>query len=148
MIESRTKEINGSVYTVNQMPARAALRMKARLVRLFGPSLAQLFISDDSNLTTGISFSKDDIVKALMNLSAELNEKEFDKLCVDLLKDYVLKDDIMLNEREIDIGFAGDLLTLFQVIWFVLEVNYGTFFGGGGIGNLLENNNPPKKSTT
>lgn len=136
MIETKEKEINGSRYTVTQMTARRALRMKAKLLRLFGAPLAQLFLPSGEEPIDGMAFSKDEAVKALQSLAMELDDKTFEFLIVELLKE-VRKDGVELTESVIDLEFAGDLLTLFKVVWFVLEANFGSFFGEGGIGDLF-----------
>ena len=49
MIQTKEKQIHGAVYSVTQLPARRALRLKAKLLRLFGPALAHLFLPGAGN---------------------------------------------------------------------------------------------------
>lgn len=137
MIETKEKEINGCKYTCTQMTARRALRMQAKLLKLFGASLAQIFLPGEQTPLSGLAFSKDEVIKALQSLASELSEHVFDNLVVELLKD-VRKDGIELTENVIDLEFAGDLYTLFEVVFFVLEVNFSSFFSRLGIGNILQ----------
>jgi hypothetical protein len=146
MIETKEKSINGATYAVTQMTARKALRMKARLMRLFGASLAQMFLPGSDKPMEGMAFSKDEAVKALQSLAMSLDDDVFEKLVVDLLSS-ARKDGIELNEHVIDLEFAGDLMTLLKVVWFVLEVNFASFFGESGIGNLFEQTKPLKTAS-
>ena len=141
MIEQRESIINGDKYSVTQMTARRALRMKAKLIRVFGASLAQIFLPGSKKSMDGMSFSKEEAVKALQTLSAELDEDTFEQIIMQLLIG-VRKEGVELNEAVIDLEFAGDLATLFKVVWFVLEVNFASFFEGIGIGNLFDNKEP------
>lgn len=145
MIETKEKTINGAKYQVTQMTARRALKMQAKLLKLFGASLAHIFLPSGDQPMDGASFSKDEAIKALKELAIEIDDNTFEKLVIELLSG-VRKDGIELNEGVIDLEFAGELNTLFQVIWFVLEVNFSFFFGEGGIGSLAREATPPKKA--
>ncbi len=128
MIETRDEEINGSVYTVTQMTARRALKMQARLIKLLGPSISQIFVS--ANDTS--SNADNAIPKAISLLSDQLDEKTFEQLVLDLMQG-VRKDGHELRPEIIDMEFAGNLNTLFLVLKFILEVNFSDFFRPGGI---------------
>lgn len=146
MIQTKEKIIDGASYSVTQMTARRALRMKAKLLRIFGASLAQIFLPSKEEPMKGMAFSKEEAVKAIQALAMSLDDDVFESLVVDLLSS-VRKNGIELNEHVIDIEFAGDLMTLFNVVWFVLEVNFSSFFGESGIGNLVEKPKPLKTAS-
>lgn len=149
MIETKERIIGGSKYQVTQMTARRALRMQAKLLKLFGASLAHILLpsaGEEENIK-GATFSKSEAINALKDLACEIDESTFEKLVVELLSG-VRKEGIELNEGVIDLEFAGELNTLFQVIWFVLEVNFSFFFGEGGIGSLAKESTPPKKKVS
>lgn len=134
MYQTLEKTINGSTYSLTQLPARRALKLKARLLKVFGPSLAQMvFASKDA-------FDQDNVVKAMSLLVDHIDDATFERLTVELLQG-VRKQGIELTDSVIDSEFAGDLGTLFLVLWFVLEANYGSFFALSGIGNPF---NPPE----
>jgi hypothetical protein len=133
-IETREKEINGSVYAVTQLPARRAIRLKARLVKLIGPIFAQIYLTIEKKSDQE---QKANIINAIENFSSHMNEQEFENLVVDILQG-VRKNGVELVPAIIDLEFAGDMVTLYQVIWFVLEVNYADFFSMLGIGNPYE----------
>lgn len=134
MIQTQEKIINGSTYTVTQLPARRALKMKARLIKLFGPSMAQFFLSSDKKSDEGF-------VKAIEKLSLTIDENSFEAVLIELLNG-VRKDGVELNAQLIDMEFAGDFESLYKVLWFVIEANYSSFFTLIGIGRqpVSENN--------
>lgn len=129
MIETREKIIDGSTYSVTQLPARRALRMKAKLIKIFGPVLAQLFVSATSKEAGNMDF-----VKAIELLGSHIDENSFEQICMELLVG-VRKDGMELQPATIDLEFAGDIAGLYKVLWFVIEVNYSNFFVFLGIGN-------------
>lgn len=125
MIETHDHEIDGAVYTITQLPARRALRLQAKLIKMFGAALGQLFLvnkQDDSNL-----------IKCLESLSLTINEKDFEDVCMELMEG-VRKNGIELNKHTIDLEFAGDMAGLYKVLLQVLKVNFENFFSMIGIG--------------
>lgn len=128
MIESKEKQINGSIYLVTQMTARRALRMQARLFKLLGPALAEMAIFAAKNKDNEDAC----IPKCLMLLADQLDDKSFDELMVELLNG-VRKDNVELTSGKIDLEFAGNLDTLYRVAQFVIEVNFSDFFSERGI---------------
>jgi len=147
MIETIEKTIDGKKYSITQMTARRALRMKAKLMKIFGSSLAEIFLPSSDEPISGLGFSKKEAVSAMTNLALQLDDSTFDSLIVELLSN-VRKEGVELTESVIDFEFAGDLFTLFKVIWAVLEVNFGSFFGESGIGTLWQEQEPvPQKKS-
>lgn len=169
MIETKEKEIGGAVYTVTQLPARRALKLKAKLLKLFGPALAQLLLlSQDTEEKKPDEMSTEELanqlamnpvdkyriadmrkggmVKGVQLLVGNLDEKNFDELCVEILQG-VRRDGAELRPETIDLHFAGKLSDLYAVIFFVIEVNYADFFGWGGIGNLSQGLKPQEQDT-
>lgn len=128
MIEVKEKMIDGETFTVTQLPARRAIRMKAKLMKIFGPALAHLFVSGDSK------GKNNDFVGAFETLASNIDENVFEQICVELLAG-VRKNGVELTPATIDLEFAGDMAGLYQVIWFVLEANYSNFFSMMGIGS-------------
>lgn len=146
MIQTKEKQIKGAVYSVTQLPARRALRLKAKLLRLFGPALAQLFLpGSNAESMSGLPFSKAEAVRAVESLMSQLDDKTFESLVLELCQG-VRKDGMELTDSVIDIEFAGDLGTLMQVLWFVIDCNFGSFFVESGIGNLFGNVTPMPQS--
>lgn len=134
MIETKEKEIAGSVYSVTQMTARRALRMQAKLLKIIGSPLAEMTVFANKN-----PGKEDECLSKCVGLLADnLDDKTFDEFIVELLNG-VRKDGSELTSSKIDLEFAGKLATLFQVVKFVIEVNFSDFFSEGGILSLVQN---------
>lgn len=133
MIETREIEIDGATYSVTQLPARRALRLQAKLMKLLGPAVSEIFIASAKNADTEDS----SIPKALKLLFDQLDEANFDILVMELLQG-CRKNNMELRAEIVDLEFAGKLNTLFMLLKFILEVNYGDFFQDGGIIKLLQ----------
>lgn len=128
MIETIEKKIGNSSYMITQFPARRALKLQAKLLKMIGPSAALIFAAAAKDLDT----ADDAIPQAVRLLAEQLDDKTFDTFVVELLQQ-VRKDGVELNEKTIDFEFAGRLNELFLVVQQVLEVNFGDFFQEGGI---------------
>ncbi len=128
MIKAEDKVINGSTYTVTQMTARKALAMQAKLMKLIGPSAGVMLSQSGKSITE----AEQCLPQAILMLVNQLDEKTFDSLVMELMQG-VRKDNFELTPQVLDMEFAGNLNTLFLVLQFVLEVNFGDFFLPGGI---------------
>lgn len=128
MIETFEKQINGSNYSVTQLPARRALKLQAKLLKLLGPAMSEIFLAAAKD----ISRADLAIPNAIRILANDIDDKTFDAFVMEMLQG-VRKDGIELNEKTVDLEFAGNLNELFLVLQYVLEVNYGDFFQDGGI---------------
>lgn len=128
MIETFEKQINNSTYMVTQLPARRALKLQAKLLKLLGPAASEIFIAAAKDIYSADSA----IPQAIRLLVNELDDKTFDTFVMEMLQG-VRKDGMELNEKTVDLEFAGKLNELFLVLQYVLEVNFGDFFQEGGI---------------
>src|SRR5271169_916440 len=158
MIETKERKIGDCVYSVTQLPARRALRLKTRLIKIFGPSLTQLLLTatepqeklfEEMNDKEKLHFHstssvdkiniqeirKSSVVKGIQLLSESIEEKVFEDLVMELFQG-VRKDGVEIQSGTFDMTFAGKLMEMYQVIMFILEVNYSDFFFLGSIGNL------------
>jgi hypothetical protein len=141
MIETKEKTIDGVTVMVTQFPGRLSLTNKARLIKLIGPSIARIFSSDGG-------FSFDMLTDAIDALITRLDPSEFTRFVLDLLKCTRL-DGREITDTEFDTAFAGNMPFMYKVLGFTLEVNYGSFFGEGGIGKILskvKKTNPPTET--
>lgn len=138
MIETKEKEIKGAIYSVTQMTARNALKMKTKIIKIFGPSIAGIFssakVSEDN---PNIEYDVNGLIHSIQALCSQIDENTFWTLCVELLSG-VRKNGKELTESQINMEFAGDLYSLFAVIVFVLEVNYHSFLAESGILKLAQ----------
>lgn len=145
MITTLEKFIDGSNYTVTQFPARRAIRLKAKLIKLFGPVLAQVFLTTDTK--TSDDQKKSDLIKAVELLACSIDENQFENLAIELLAS-TRKNGVELTGPNIDLEFAGDMAALYQVMWFVVEANFSNFFSMMGIGSLFSTPNQTKTDDT
>lgn len=134
MIETLEKEINGSKYSVTQLPARRALKLQAKLAKILGPCCSEIFIAAGKDVDSADSI----IPKAISLLLDKIDDKTFDEFVVEMLQG-VRKSGIELTASTVDLEFAGNLNELFLVLKFVLEANFSDFFSGGGILSSLLN---------
>lgn len=134
MIETLEKEICGSNYAVTQLPARRALRLQAKILKLIGPAFSYLFVNANKDIENADS----SLPKALTMLLSELDDKTFDIFVMEMLQG-VRKNGVELNEKTVDLEFAGNLNELFLVLQHVLEVNFGDFLQENGILKFLMN---------
>jgi len=132
MIETKDKTIDNRVVTVTQFPGRRALFFKTRLIKLIGPSVTQLFTGKGLDLNIDLVI----VAKALDKLAENLKEDEYVKFVLELLQ-FTRLDGQEINDSVFDNEFAGNLLLMYKILWFTLEVNYGSFFGQSGIGKIL-----------
>lgn len=148
MIDTKTKTIDGHEIMVVQFPGRRALQFKTRLIKLLGPAIAQMFTNKDAlESVKGMDLSI--LSAAIEKLSLQLDEVEFVKFVLDLLQCTRL-DGKEITESVFDNEFAGDLSLMYKILWFTLEVNYGSFFGESGIGKILSKvpQSPTKETKT
>jgi hypothetical protein len=139
MIETKEKTIDGRRVTVSQFPARKALTLKVKLIKLFGPSLAQLFGGPKK---MSLNSSIEEMAPAIEKLSATLEPEQFLDLVLEMLTM------TRVDGREVvpnfDMEFTGNLLFVYKIAWYVIEVNYGNFFGPNGIGRMGQGNTVPE----
>lgn len=139
MYEAREKEIDGLKVTVTQWPARKALAIKLKLVKAVGPSLGELASSSKGGATSGIlnaEIGTDKLGSAIEKLLSALDETTFMTLVTLLMSGVRVNGVEMSDENAFNVQFTGRLEAFYKIVWFVLEVNFGSFFGEGGIGRL------------
>lgn len=165
MIETREREIEGKVFMVTQLPARRALKLQGKLIKTFGTTVAQFMLlskdeeEDEKKINDGTTHAvsavdkatideikKNSVVKMMQLLASSIQVETFEQIASELMMG-VRMDGIELNDALIDREFAGNLSLMYQVIWFVLEVNFGDFFAQGGIGSHLSSLSPPDSNT-
>lgn len=111
------------------------LRLKAYLVKLFGPALAEL-----TGLSKGLDSEISELSVVIEKLTFVLDEDTFIALIKRLFANVVVnwtdKNDGQKKaiaftpdfDSAMNIVFQGELFSIYPVIAFVLEVNYPDFF--------------------
>ena len=131
MIETQSKTINGIEFRTNQFAALRATPLLIRLVKAVGPALAAL----RGMMQAEVSIAG--LGPALGDALGALDPDDATRLIQDLLKSTkAIVDDkvVELNsENAINKVFSGkdSLQTMFEVVGFVVEVNFSGFFAGG-----------------
>ena len=128
-----TREIDGTKFRTSQLPALASLALLTKVVKLIAPILGELEGIDIKNLSFEDDIEK--LVPLVTALFSELEPKTATELAREILtcttaeieKSLVLCD----NDGNINQVFSGRLITMFKVIMFSLEVNFGDFTAGG-----------------
>ena len=138
-VETKDKVIDGKKITVTQFPGRKALFYKVKLIKLFGSSIGAM-LAQAKGLTAQIDMSV--FAAAMDKLATTIDEGEFTRFVLELLQ-LTRVDNVPITEASFDMEFAGNLLFMYKILWFTLEVNYGSFFGENGIGKILSALQPP-----
>lgn len=130
MIESKTKSIDGFSYTVTPLPAMSQMKLLTRLLKSAGPSIGQLGAAL-KGIGSAADLKKLDVerlVPAIGALFSALEDAEVEHLTRALLESALVDNKglwPLFNNH-----FQGKMLSLFKLIGFALEVNYGDFSGG------------------
>jgi hypothetical protein len=133
-IETKDKEIDGRAVKVSQFPGRRGLSHLTRLVKIVGPAIGALVGKTSGAVTMDTEVSVDGAVRALME---QLDAQGTVDFVMELLSCTRL-DGKEIKDAVFDMEFAGNYMLLAHILTYVLEVNYSSFFGPNGIGNLVE----------
>tara|TARA_R110000744_G_scaffold20470_1_gene53734 strand:- start:7028 stop:7474 length:447 start_codon:yes stop_codon:yes gene_type:complete len=138
--KTETKNIGDHEYSVTQWSATEAILMKFKLAKTFGASLATL-------MGTAMEGSKDkktndqNEAQALSDGLSVLFQNSSPEDLVTLLKKCVIGtacDGKRITESSFNELFGGDeLLEVYKVFVFVLQVNYSNLFKGQLVENFL-----------
>jgi hypothetical protein len=153
---TKEKEINGVKFTAAPLTAIEGLKLKAYLVRAFGPALGEA-ISSFGNLKDGgkieeMSIDGQGIARAVERLMANLEPNQFIDLIRKLLanvtaivkgpdgKDMIVGFMGTSFDASMEIVFSQRTFSVYPVILLVLEVNFPDFFEkvGGAIGTRIK----------
>jgi hypothetical protein len=145
--------IDGVTFQVAPFMAVEGLRLKAHLVRTFGPAIGELLGGIDGKKISGIGdigLGGEGIARGLEKLLEQLTEDAFEALVKRLLGNVIAVWSEGGKSRSIAFGtdfetamqlvFTGKLFSIYPLIIFVLKVNYPDFFGKvvSGIGRKMK----------
>lgn len=128
MRHTHKREIDGTLWTVNQFSASEGLRLMTRLIKLCGSPIAkamQALPTDKSILDADVNLSL--LAEAIDELTGRLDESEMLALIKRLVS--CTQADGKDVDGRFDLVFQGRYRTLFSVLLFVLEVNYDVPLG-------------------
>jgi len=137
----QTKQIGEHNITVSPWPARVAWKNQITFGRVLGPSLKELGAALESKekgasvMDSNLDYSS--IGSAISNLFSNISEEESEVLLFKFL-DGVSIGGQPISPETFDVLFLSDMISVYKIIGFVVEVNYGSFLGKSGIGKLLK----------
>lgn len=152
MIETKEKTIDGTRWVVTQFPATEGLEILNELGRILGPGLAKL--GSAAKQGRGQSLLDMDID---IGVIGEAFSSVFSRLAEVRVSEFIkrlLTSTRMVNDKghpaevlaQFDMLFAGKYLTLFKVVFFVVETNYEIPFSLGDLASVVhrakENSGP------
>ena len=142
-MENKEKKtvIDGVTFQVAPFMAVEGLRLKAHLIRIFGPALGELLGGVDGKSVKNISeinLGSNSLSNGLEKLFQQLDEESFIALLKRLFSNVVAVWNEGGKSRSISFGndfetamqlvFLGKLFSIYELIVFVLKVNYPDFF--------------------
>jgi hypothetical protein len=144
--------IEGVTFQVAPFMAVEGLRLKAYLVRVLGPALGELLGGIDMKSFSGVSdinLGSSSFSRALEKLLGQMDEGSFEALVKRLFANVIANWDEAGKNRGISFGqdfetamqlvFLGKLFSIYELMIFVLKVNYPDFFDKvvSGIGRRM-----------
>ena len=138
MILSKAQTIDGHVFEVWQLPAKRAVRLALRLAKMAGPVLMPLLqVALGAQVKDGSKPGAAGAVGALLGMDASTMTpavESFFTRCSEQDLDFLQSE--MLGSTTIDgaplwpqydIAMQGQLLTIFKLLWFALQVQFSNF---------------------
>lgn len=136
--DPREVEIGGRTYLIAPMPATKGLSVLTRLVKLLGPAIGGGL--SGGGLSAMLDTKVDDgfVGRLVEALTGRLDEPVVEKLAKDMVASVRVSEDGRVSDlsSSFDRVFAGRMTDLFKLLVEVAGVNYGDFFGGGGLDGL------------
>lgn len=120
--KTETKQIEDKEYTVIQWPAEKAILMKLKLIKILGPALSSLVSNKDNEI---------DISNTLSILFENSSPEELMSLIKECLTTGLAIEGKRVTENSFNEVFdTDDIILIYRLFVFVLEVNYSNFFKG------------------
>lgn len=134
-VAEATKEINGRTYYVVQMPPTKAIPIQLKLTKMFGAAIGLMAPVLSTASKAGPEARMAAMGGAIGALFEKNNESEvFSLICAVVCTAKV--DGKRIDD--IDTAFQGEYLAdLYKVFFWVLGVNFSSFFGEGGLEGLM-----------
>lgn len=127
MIETKTKTICGHQYEVTQFPAMIGLRKAIKLSKIIGPGIGKAV--GDSGSIANIMDGEINIGDAVASLVDRLDEHSTTAFILELFSMTHRERKDLSADANFNEAFTGNYGEMVQALSFILEVNYGSFFG-------------------
>lgn len=151
MVKEQKTVIDGTTFQVAPFMSVEGLRLKAHLLRTFGPALGEILGSMDIKKIKNIAdINLAGISSGLEKLFEQLDEDTFVALIQRLFGNVIANWNESGKNRSVafnqdfdtamDLVFQGKLFSIYPLIFFVVKVNYPDFFGKvvSGIGKRMK----------
>ncbi len=138
MLKTQERAIDGRTYTVQQLPARIALKALNRLGKVFAPAVAAATAAFGGDATQAKldTLQVDKLGGAIEALFAHLGDADLDFFIATFLETALV--DGQPLRAQLDVVFMGQIDGLLKLLAFAVEVNFGSFFAGlSGIAQRL-----------
>ena len=149
MIRTEEKTIGDMVFHVTTFPATTGLLIKYRLLELLGPMLESLKVDSKDILEAKVTPSAMGAV--IIALTKKLPPESFVSLVKELTGKTVVtvegETPKLLDKNNFDIVFSDNYDSLYELVAFILEVNYRSFFDKIRIGWEKLGKKPTKTET-
>lgn len=123
MIKTQSVVIDGDTYELTQLPAMRAMKLFARIGGVLGPALAQAAPAASAKGVLGMDIGL--LGGAIESLAAKLTPEELEVITKDLL--WSLRKNGKDCTGSFDVEMQGKIMTVFALLRFAFEVNYGDF---------------------
>jgi hypothetical protein len=107
-------ELNGDKYTITQFGARQGIKLGKKVAKIALPAFGALYSDPDEDASMGI----------LMEVVSE-NLDYLDDATIQELLSSTTKNNYAID---FDNEFAGNYMTLFNLLWEVVQFNFSDFF--------------------
>lgn len=129
--KTETREIRGKPVFVRQWPANKAMAMQIELLRVMGDDCIAFVMGD---------WKFENLLYVLQNVEKAV--------FLSLVKECISSariGGVEINEANFDVEFSGDLMNIYSVFSFVLEVNFKDFFAEGLAAMDVDKKNQQRK---
>lgn len=148
MIETKEREIGGHTISVTQLPAKRAMKLLRRVLKVLAPALGDaagpaLAATKAEGIRGLAGMDLSNLGGALQRLFEQLDDASLDAIVFD--RDGGALATARIDGRELlpvlDAVIGANLLLLGKIVAFALEVHFGSFFDG-----LRAGSEPEKES--
>ncbi len=136
MLTEKKKEINGTTYTFQMMPASIAYDLFWDLTKILSPGLAPILanfksLGDVFNQEIGDARSGF-LGEAVINLAKEIDKEKFKTITMLLMKHTIIEGKGAISAGVFEAHFAGKIMDIVKVTAAALEAQYGDFLDALG----------------
>lgn len=138
-LKKSEKTIDGHSVSTVAFPGREGFKIKAKLFRLIGPALSSIGeITPDIKGLLNKEISAGMVGAMVGKLLENVDADDTLAFVFRLLQFTEVDNRPAFNEQVFDEIFSHNFKFLYKILFFVLEANYGDFFGAGGISSMFK----------